>query len=132
MCPLFFSPIKKSITEFSAPKRVRVFKFCIHLEMGQIYGVKENQDAVPNFAFFFLFALFAISQSSIIYREMCVNDFIGTAAPRILKFGENHRYDSSDCVKENQHAAVYHSLCLSMFLSLQAIFCYKFHSLYES
>ena len=90
--------------------------------MGQIYGVKENQDAVPNFAFFFLFALFAISHSSVIYREMCVNDFIGTAAPRILKFGENHRYDSSDCVKENQHAAAYHSLCLSIFLSLQANF----------
>ena len=39
--------------------------------------------------------------------------------PRILKFGTNAGYDLLYCVKENQHAAAYHSLYLSIFLSLQ-------------
>ena len=29
--------------------------------------------------------------------------------PRILKFGTNVGYDMLYCVKENQHAAAYHS-----------------------
>ena len=39
-------------------------------------------------------------------------------APRILKFGKNVGYDFLYCVKENWHAAAYHSLYLSIFLSL--------------
>ena len=46
----------------------------------------------------------------------------GTTAPRILKFGTNVGYDLLYCVKENQHAAAYLSLYLSIFLSLQANF----------
>ena len=42
--------------------------------------------------------------------------------PRILKFGTNVGYDLLYCVKENQHAAAYHSLYLSIFLSLQQNF----------
>ena len=42
--------------------------------------------------------------------------------PRILKFGTNVGYDLLYCVKENQHAAAYHSFYLSIFLSLQANF----------
>ena len=38
---------------------------------------------------------------------------------RILKFGTNVGYDLLYCVKENQHAAAYHSLYLSIFLSRQ-------------
>ena len=41
--------------------------------------------------------------------------------PRVLKFGTNVGYDLLYCVKENQHAAAYHSH-LSFFLSLQANF----------
>ena len=42
--------------------------------------------------------------------------------PRILKFGTNVWYVLLYCVKENQHAAAYHSPYLSIFLSLQANF----------
>ena len=42
--------------------------------------------------------------------------------PRILKFGMNVGYDILYCLKENQHAAAYHSPCLSIFLSLLANF----------
>ena len=33
--------------------KARVFKFCIHLQRVEIYCVKEKQDTVINFAFFF-------------------------------------------------------------------------------
>ena len=41
-----FSPIKFSVTGFSAPMRAKVSKFytCIRLEGGQVYCGKENQD----------------------------------------------------------------------------------------
>ena len=68
------------------------------------------------FAFFFHFS---ISYSNVIHGEICVKDFSGTTAPRILKFGTNVGYDLLYCVKENQHAAAYHSLYLAMFLSIQ-------------
>ena len=38
--------------------------------------------------------------------------------PRILKLCVNVGYDLLYCVKENQHAAAYHSLYLSIFLCL--------------
>ena len=62
---------------------------------------------------------FSISHSSVIHREICVKDFSGTTVPRILKFGTNVWYDLMYCVKENQHAAAYHSPYLSIFLSKQ-------------
>ena len=68
---------------------------------------------------FTIFFLFSISHSNVIHRKICVKDFSGTSVPRILKFGTNVGYDLLYCVKENQHAAVYHSLYLSVFLSLQ-------------
>ena len=52
--------------------------------------------------------------------------------PRTLKFGTNIGYDLLYCVKENQHAAAYHSLYLSIFLLSNQIFCYKFLSFYKS
>ena len=73
------------------------------------------------FAFFFPFILFSISHSNVIHREICVKDFSGTTAPRILKFGTNAGM-TLYCVKQNQNAAAYHSLYLSIFLSLQANF----------
>ena len=114
----FFSPIKISVTDFTAAMRAKVFKFCIHLEHGQVYCGKENQDADIKFCLLFPFVLFSISHSNVIHREICVKDFSGTTAPRILKIGTNVGYDLLYCVKENQHAA-YHSLSLSIFLSLQ-------------
>ena len=95
----------------------RVFKFLIHLESGQLYYGTENQDAEIYFYHLFPFFLFSISHSNVMHREICVKDFSGTTAPRILKFSTNVWYDFLYCVKENQHA--YHSLYLSIFLSLQ-------------
>ena len=114
-----FSPIKIFVTDFTASMRAKVFKFCIPLEHGQVYCGKENQDAEINVCLFFPFFLFSISLSNVIHRKICVKDFSGTTAPRILKFGTNVGYDLLYCVKENQHAASYHSLHLSIFLSLQ-------------
>ena len=112
--------------------RARVFKFCIHLEKGQAYCGKESQDAVINFCLLFPFFLFSIFHSNEIDREICVKDFSGTTASRILKFGTNVGYVLLYCVKENQHAAAYHSLYLSIFLSLQANFLLQIsHLLWE-
>ena len=47
-----------SITDFSASIGASVFKFCVHLQVGKVYCVKENEDANPNFAFFFNFYFF--------------------------------------------------------------------------
>ena len=112
ICPFSFYPIKHFATEFSVPITARVFKFCIHLERGQVYCGKENEDSLLNFAFFFHFF---ISHSNVIHREICVNDFSGTTVPRILKFGINVGYDLFYCVKENQYPAAYHSPYLFIF-----------------
>ena len=122
ICHFSFSPIKLFVTEFSAPIAARVFKFCIHLERGQVYFGKENQDSVINFCLLFHFSFFCISHSNVIHREICVKDFSGTTVPRILKFGTNVRYDLLYCVKENPFPAAYHSPYLSIFPSLQANF----------
>ena len=68
------------------------------------------------FTIFFHFSFFSISHSNVIHREICVKDFSGTTAPRILKFGTKVGYDLLYCVRENQHAAAYHSPYLSIFL----------------
>ena len=107
-----------------------VFKFCIHRESGQVYCGKESQDAEINFCLFPFF-LFSIFYSNVIHREICVKDFSGTTAPRILKFGTNVGYDLLQCVRENQSPDAYHFLYLSIFLSLQ-IFYYRFLGFYES
>ena len=87
-----------------------------------MYCRKENQDAEINFCLLFPFLLFSISHSSVIHREICVKDFSGTTAPRILKFGTNVGYDLLHCVRENQPPDAYHFLYLSIFLSLQSNF----------
>ena len=91
----------------------------MHLEGGQVYCGTENQDAEIYFTFSFHFS---ISHSNVLHREICVKDFSGTTMPRILKLGTNVGYDLLYRVKENQHAAAYHSPYLSIFLSLQANF----------
>ena len=47
-----------SVTDFSTPIGASVFKFCVHLQVGNVYYVNENQDAYPHFAFFFNFSFF--------------------------------------------------------------------------
>ena len=53
------------------------------------------------------------------HREICAKGFLGTAVPRILKFGTNIGHDYLYHVKENQHPHAYHSLYLSIFIFLQ-------------
>ena len=73
--------------------RDRVFKFLIHLESGQVYCGTENQDAEIYFYHLFPFFLFSISHSNVIHRKICVKDFSGTTASRILTFGTNVGYN---------------------------------------
>ena len=47
--------MKVSVTDFSAPIGVSVFKFCVHFQVGKVYCVNENLDAYLHFAFFFHF-----------------------------------------------------------------------------
>ena len=62
---------------------------------------------------FSIFA-FSISHSNVIHREICVKDFSGTTAPRILKFGTNVGYYLLHCVRENQPPDAYHFLYFSI------------------
>ena len=111
-----------SVTDYSASMRAKVFKFCIHLESGQVYCGKENQDAEFNFCFLFPCLLFSIYHSNLIHREICVEDFSGITAPRILKFDTNVGYDCLHCVRENQPPDAYHFIYLSIFLSVLSNF----------
>ena len=60
----------------------------------------------------------------------CIKDFSENTAPRILKFGTNVEYDLLYCVKENQHAAAYHSLYLSIFFLSNKTFRHRILSCY--
>ena len=69
------------------------------------------------FIFAFFHFLFSISDSNIIHKEICVNYFSGTVAPRILKFSTNVVYGLLYCMKENQPPLTYSSLYFIFFLS---------------
>ena len=60
--------------------RARVFKFCIHIQSGQVYCGTENKTEI----YFAFFLLFSISYSSVIHGEICDKYFSGTIARRIL------------------------------------------------
>ena len=68
-----------SVTDFSAPTRASVFKFCVHLQEGKVYRVNGNKDANPHFAFFFQFFIFSFFLSYIIHIDIfSVKDFSAT------------------------------------------------------
>ena len=71
---------------------------------------------------FIIFFHISISPSSVVHKKICVKDFSGTTAPRILKFGTNVGYDLLHCVRESQPPDMYHFLYFSIFLSLQSNF----------
>ena len=50
---LSFLRYKFFVTDFSAPERASIFKFCVHLQRIGVYCVKENHSAKISFAFFF-------------------------------------------------------------------------------
>ena len=74
-----FSPSKFSVINFLASLRARVFKFCIHIESGQVYCGTENKTEI----YFAVFPLFSISHTNVIHREID-KYFSGTIACRIL------------------------------------------------
>ena len=119
---IFLSLQKKFCHRFLGFFESQSLQICIHLERGQVYCGKENQDAEINFCLLFPFLLVSISHSNVIHREICVKDFSGTTAPRILKFGTNVGYDLLHCVRENQPPGGYHFLHLSIFLYLHLNF----------
>ena len=63
--PLFvhfsFSPSKVSVTDFSVPLSVMVFKLCIHLVAGQVYCEKEKHEVYIYHFAPFLFFFFHLS-----------------------------------------------------------------------
>ena len=83
--------------------------------------IVEQKTKMLRFIFIFSFH-FSISHSNVIHREICVKDLSRTTVPRILKLGTNVGYDLLYRVKENQHAVLYHSPYLFIFLYLQANF----------
>ena len=102
--------------------RAKVLNFVCTLRVAKYIVGKKIKMLRFNFCLLFLFFLFSISHSNAIHREICVKDFSGTTAPRILKFGTNVRYDLLHCVRENQPPDAYHFLYLSTFLSRQSNF----------
>ena len=48
--------MKISVADLSAPIGASVFKFSVHLQVGLVYCVNENNDAEAHFVFFFNFS----------------------------------------------------------------------------
>ena len=107
--------------------RARVFKFCIHIESGQVYCGTENKTDI----YFAFFLLFSISHSNVIHREICNKYFSGTIACRILRFGISVVNHLLFYVKENQIPPAYSSLNFFILLSLQYSNIKKFISLFS-
>ena len=93
ICPFFFLSNQIFCYRFLGFYESQSLKISYTLESGQVYCGTENQDAEIYFYHLFPFFPFSISHSSVIHREICVKDFSGTAASRILKFGTNVGYD---------------------------------------
>ena len=72
-----------SVTDFSAPFRASVFKFCVHLQVGKLYCVNENKDANPYFVFFFQFFIFSFCRSYIIHMDI----FLSKISQQLLDLG---------------------------------------------
>ena len=75
--------MKISVAHFSAPIGASVFKFCVHLQVGKVYCVNENQDAYPHFASFFLFFIFSFCHSYKIHMDI----FTENIAQQLLDLG---------------------------------------------
>ena len=89
----FFSPIKISVTDFLAP----VSNFYTHWERPSVLCEEKPKCwslFLPSFSILLLF----ICHSNVIHRKICVKDFSGTTASRILKFGTNVGFDLLYCV----------------------------------
>ena len=92
ICPFFFHSNKFFHHISPASMSARVFKFCIHDQVDQLYCYKQNQGAEIYLSL--LFFPSSISHSNVMNKEIFVKDFSGTTRLRILKFGTNIRYDT--------------------------------------
>ena len=122
MCINFFS-----VKDFSGTTSLGILKFGTHFEYGFLYCVRGNQHPHAYLSSYgsqslhihlkrpgvvlckrkprcwnSFCRLFSISHSICMHREICVKDFLGTTAPRILKFGTNIRYDLFYCVRDTR------------------------------
>ena len=65
-----------SVTDFSAPIGASVFKVCVHIQVGKVYYVNENNDAYLYFAFFFTYSFFpSVALKLYIWTFFSVKDF---------------------------------------------------------
>ena len=125
--PVSFSPIKLFITDFWSPMRAKVF--CTHLLRIEAYRVREQQDVVIYFAlYFFLFLFPSICDSNVRHSEICVNDFSGNTALRILKVFGKIVFYLLYYVKQNHHTPAYYSFYLNFFLFF-FFFCFLWKSI---
>ena len=67
------------------------------------------------FIFFSSFFIFFIPHYNVMHKVICVKDFSGTTAPRILQVDTKIGYDLFYYVRDNQYFHAYHSLYLSIF-----------------
>ena len=91
-----------SATDFSAPIGASVFKFCVHLQEGEVYYVNGNEDANPHFAFFFhclsvpLFVHFSFSP-----MKISATDFSAPIGASVFKFCVHLQEGKVYCVNGN-------------------------------
>ena len=90
--------MKISVTEFSVLIIASVFKFCVHLQVGQVYIVNEKKDAKAHFAFFFNFSF---CHSYITHMDIFVRVFSATTLFRIMKFCVHFQVGKVYCVNKN-------------------------------
>ena len=114
-----FSPIKISLTDFTASMRAKVFNFRKHLEHGQVYCGKGNQDAEINFCLLFPFSnvsfpLFVYFSFSPI--KLFVTEFSAPFTARVFKFYVHFEGGQVYCGKENQDAVINFCLLFPFFL----------------
>ena len=66
-----FLPLQQNFLSQISQLLLKIFfRFCIHLEGGQVYCVKENQDANVYFAFLFKFSFFSIFHSYVMHMDI--------------------------------------------------------------
>ena len=58
------------LSDFSATACFWIMKFCVHLQLGNVYCVNEKYDAYPHLVFFFEKIIFSFCHSFITHMEI--------------------------------------------------------------
>ena len=85
ICTLFFLSNKFFLHRFLSSYERQSLQILYTPTEVEVYCEKKT----AKLKFILSYFLFSISQSNVMYREICVKDFSITTAPRILKFGTN-------------------------------------------